>query len=86
MIIYVITDILKATSATSTFDMKPAKIVFISIVVLMAAVLSAPLWGGCNFNYQLCTSWCSIRHFNSSFDKIACKGSCSADKLSCLAK
>jgi hypothetical protein len=66
--------------------MKPGKIMFIAIFVLMAAILSAPLWGGCQFNYQLCNTWCALRHLNSSFEEIACKGGCSADKLSCLAK
>ncbi len=66
--------------------MKPVKIIFIAVFVLMAAVLSAPMWGGCGLNYQLCTTWCEVRHFNSSFEEIACKGGCSADKLSCLAK
>jgi len=66
--------------------MKPGKIIFAAIFILMAAVLSAPLWGGCNLNYQLCSGWCEIRHFNSSFERVSCKGSCSVDKLACLAK
>ena len=66
--------------------MKPAKMLFIGLFIVMAAVLSAPLWGGCQFNYQLCSGWCNLRYFNFSFDRMTCKGSCSAEKLACLAK
>lgn len=66
--------------------MKTKKILFAGIFIFMAAVLTAPLWGGCGFNYTLCSTWCEIRHMNSSFDAVACKGACSADRLSCLAK
>ncbi|MCW9014289.1 MAG: hypothetical protein OQL06_10945 [Gammaproteobacteria bacterium] len=66
--------------------MKAIKIIFIIIVLIITAVLSAPLWGGCEFNNQLCSLWCEARHFDSSFNETTCKGSCVADKLSCLAK
>ena len=66
--------------------MKPVKIIAIVLIGLAVAILTAPVWGGCGFNYTLCSSWCEIRHFNSSFKSTACKGSCGADKLSCLAK
>ena len=66
--------------------MKIFKIIFIVIVLLIVAILSAPLWGGCSFNEEICSLWCEARHFDSSLNKTTCKGSCVADKLSCMAK
>ena len=66
--------------------MKLVKIISIAVTVLVVFILTAPVWGGCGFNYTLCSSWCEIRHFNSSFKNTACKGGCGADKLACLSK
>ncbi|MCW8854446.1 MAG: hypothetical protein OQK76_09420 [Gammaproteobacteria bacterium] len=66
--------------------MKPVKIIGIAVVVLIIAILTAPVWGGCGFNYTLCSGWCEIKHFNSSFQSTSCKGGCGAEKLACLAK
>ena len=66
--------------------MKRLKLIVIALAILLVAILTAPLWGGCNITYSLCSSWCEIKHFNSSFKSTACKGSCAADKVACLAK
>lgn len=66
--------------------MKPAKIIAIVAAVLIVAILTAPFWGGCQITNTLCSTWCDIRHFNSTFKSTACKGSCAADKMACLAK
>ncbi len=62
------------------------KTILILVVLFMLAVLSAPLWGGCDFNKQLCNAWCELRHFDSDLERITCEASCLADKASCLAK
>ena len=66
--------------------MKPVKLIIILLAVGIVAVLTAPVWGGCDINYKLCSGWCDIRYFNSSFEATVCKGGCGADKLACLAQ
>lgn len=62
------------------------KALLILVVLFVLAVLSAPLWGGCGFNEQICDAWCELRHYGSDLERITCKASCVADKASCLAK
>ena len=62
------------------------KIPLIVAAAMVVAVLTAPLWGGCGFNKQLCHSWCAVRHLGSDLKRIACTASCAADEVSCLAK
>lgn len=66
--------------------MKIVKIAAIAVFLLVVAVLTAPMWGGCDFNETICSNWCELRHMNSELKTAACKASCAADKLSCLAK
>ena len=62
------------------------KIALVVAAILVLAVITAPLWGGCGFNRQLCNSWCVVRHLDSDLRQVACKASCAADEVSCLAK
>ena len=62
------------------------KIPLIVSAALVVAVLTAPVWGGCGFNRQLCNSWCEVRYIGADLKKVACKTSCTADEVSCLAK
>lgn len=66
--------------------MKLLKITGIAAVIGIAAILTAPFWGGCKVVYQGCKISCDIRHFNSDFKRAACKTSCGADRLSCISK
>ncbi|ARN76206.1 hypothetical protein [Oceanicoccus sagamiensis] len=66
--------------------MKTIKYAASALAVFVVIVFTAPLWGGCNFNSNLCHSWCELRHFNSGFNEATCKASCLTDKLSCMAK
>lgn len=66
--------------------MNKIKLAAIAAVVAVVAILSAPLWGGCNIAYQVCKLSCDIKHYDSEFRKTACKTSCGADKLSCLSR
>ncbi len=63
--------------------MKTLQIILIILVIIIGGIFTAPYWGGCGINHQLCELWCEIRHFGSSFDKITCKGSCAADRVAC---
>lgn len=62
------------------------KIIALAAIVFMVAVFTAPMWGGCGFNHELCSSWCSVRHMGSDVKAGICKTSCAADKVSCLLK
>lgn len=66
--------------------MKLIKLVAIIVAVIVVALLAAPLWGGCGVKEDLCSSWCELRHFNSDMERLTCKASCAADKLSCMTK
>jgi len=66
--------------------MNKIKIAIVAAVVAVVAILSAPLWGGCNVAYQVCKLSCDVKHFDSKLKKAACKTSCGADKLSCLSR
>lgn len=66
--------------------MKLAKPAVIVALIVVVAAMTAPIWGGCDFQYQARSSWCDIRHFNSDLKKVSCKAGCAADKLACLAK
>lgn len=66
--------------------MKAVKIIATIAAALMIASISAPLWGGCNFNQELCQTWCDVRHIESKINKAACQASCLTDKVSCMAK
>lgn len=66
--------------------MKVIKIIVAIAAGLIIASLSAPLWGGCNFNQKLCQTWCDVRHIGSKINKTACQASCLTDKVSCMAK
>ncbi|MCG6975978.1 MAG: hypothetical protein LJE56_06135 [Acidiferrobacterales bacterium] len=66
--------------------MKLAKPAVIVALIIAVAVITAPIWGGCDFQYQTCSSWCDIRHFNSDLKKVACKTGCAADKVACLSR
>ena len=64
--------------------MKTAKLAVIAGMIVVVGAVTAPIWGGCDFKYQACRSWCDIRHFNSNVKKVSCKAGCAADKLSCV--
>ncbi len=66
--------------------MKAIKYAGIALALLLVAFITAPLWGGCDFNSSLCQTWCEVRHMNSGVEEATCKASCLADKLSCMAK
>ncbi len=66
--------------------MKALKYAAIALAVLLITFVTAPLWGGCEFNNTLCQTWCEVRHMNNGFDETTCKASCLADKLSCKTK
>ena len=65
---------------------KVAKISSIVIILFIVAIYTAPSWGGCGMNYKLCSLWCNIKHFNSSFDQVTCKGGCGADRVACMSQ
>ena len=62
------------------------KIIVIVLALAAIAVATVPLWGSCDLNYQVCTTWCEAKHYNSDVKVATCKAGCSADKLSCLGK
>jgi hypothetical protein len=66
--------------------MKIARIAGIAVIIFIVAVFTAPSWGGCGMNHKLCSLWCDIKHINSSFDQVACKGGCGADRIACMSQ
>ncbi len=56
------------------------------IGLLLVAVATVPLWGGCDLKGTTCSAWCSVRHFNSDAARLGCKARCAADKLGCIAR
>jgi hypothetical protein len=62
------------------------KKVLIIIVLAVAAIATLPLWGSCELNAKACSSWCTIRHFNSDLKSASCKAGCSTDRLRCLTR
>ena len=63
--------------------MKAFQIILIVLIIIIGGIFTAPYWGGCGMNHKLCEFWCEIRHFGSSFETVACKGSCAADRVAC---
>jgi hypothetical protein len=62
------------------------KKILIAAVVIVVAVATLPLWGGCDLNAKACSTWCSVRHFNSDVKEAGCRARCATDKVSCLAE
>lgn len=60
------------------------KKVLIIAVLAAVAVATLPLWGSCDLNAKACSTWCSLRHFNSDVRTASCKARCSTDRLRCL--
>ncbi len=61
------------------------KILLILILVAGAAAATIPLWGGCDLNYRLCDTWCSLRHMDSSAEASICQAKCATKKAGCVA-
>lgn len=53
------------------------------LALLAAVVATVPWWGGCDLNARTCSSWCSIKHFNSDIKVAACRTSCSLESARC---
>lgn len=60
------------------------KKIYIVIVLMLVAGLTLPLWGSCDLNAKVCSSWCSIRHYSSDLKTASCKAGCTTDRLRCL--
>jgi hypothetical protein len=56
------------------------------IALVVAAVVSVPLWGGCDVNAKVCSAWCNVRHVNSDVKAAGCRARCQTDKLACIAR
>lgn len=61
------------------------KKILLAAGVAVIAVVTVPLWGGCDLNAKLCSSWCAVRHFNAEVKEAGCNARCSTEHLSCLA-
>jgi len=66
--------------------MKAVQIIGAIVIFALVAFVSAPLWGGCDLNEDLCQTWCDVRYSDSAIQKGTCKASCVTDRLGCLAK
>jgi len=60
------------------------KKVLLIVVLAAIAIATLPLWGSCELNAKACSSWCTIRHFNSDLKSASCKANCTTDRLRCL--
>lgn len=56
------------------------------VAVIVIVLATVPLWGGCDLNAKVCTSLCSVRHYDSDMKAAGCRARCRTDQLSCLAK
>lgn len=63
--------------------MSKKKILIVIAVALLAAVLSAPYWGGCALVNKGCQTWCAVRYFDSAVSEASCKLECAAEKVQC---
>jgi hypothetical protein len=55
-------------------------------VVAIVAVATLPWWGSCELNAKACSSWCTVRHFNSDVKSTGCKANCTTERLRCLTR
>lgn len=59
------------------------KKVAVVLLVLAAVVGTVPFWGGCDLNAKRCSTWCSIRHFNSDMKAAGCRARCALENARC---
>ncbi len=62
------------------------KMILIIIVVAAVAIGTLPIWGSCEQQQTVCSTWCSVANFNSDLGRAGCKAECIADQTACLAK
>ena len=59
------------------------KKLLIVLGLLVIVVATIPLWGGCDLNGRLCSTWCGIKHFNNDMKAAGCRVSCSLENARC---
>lgn len=59
------------------------KKVMVIVLAVGAIIATIPVWGGCDLNARLCTTWCSIKHLNSDMKAAGCRTRCSMENANC---
>lgn len=59
------------------------KVIIVLLLLVAVGVATVPLWGGCDLNARVCTTWCEIKHLNSDMKAAGCRARCAMEQARC---